>query len=118
MCESEEAGGKWLGRSEHGRGEVFIIIFRFVSVYQHFACMYVCTPLACMYGHQLPAQHPWRSEEAPQPLDLELWIVVNMWELGTKSGRAESVLNHGGISPSLGKRYAVLGPGCSARMAG
>lgn len=44
--------------------------------------MYVCAPLARMYGHQLPAHRPWRSEEAPEPLDRELWIVVNCgsWE--------------------------------------
>lgn len=65
-CESEEAGGKQLGRSERGAGgeESFTIIFRFVSEYERF-CLHVCM-CTVVWAH-LPSQGPGRSEEARIP---------------------------------------------------
>lgn len=71
----------WEGVNMAGKrvSSLFLHLFVCMSI---FSCVYICALLACMYGHHLPAQCPWRSEEALDPLDLELWIVVNCgsWE--------------------------------------
>lgn len=82
---------------------LFLGLFPSMSV---FACMCVC---ALLYGHTcLPrVQGGQKRHGSPGAGTMGS---CEPWELGTRSsGRAENVLNHGGISPSLGKRYLIWG---------